>query len=282
MKTLSASLSVDETQFELDRFLDRVGQAPRSALLLDYDGTLAPFTVNRRQAFAYGGVIPRLREIMAGGWTRLVVITGRDAREVIGLLGIDPPPEVWGSHGSQRLRPDGTCTMPVVDDSAAHALAEAGNWLEWLKLRHMAEMKPGGIAVHWRGIPDARADEIRDQVLRGWFSIAQEGALSLLEFDGGVEMRLPHFDKGDAVRVLLGEMGPDVPVAYLGDDMTDEHAFEALGPRGLTVLVRPEWRKTAAQFWLKPPEGLLDFLARWAGRKGPIHKDNELQTTGGR
>ena len=106
--------------------------------------------------------------------------------------------------------------------------------------------------------------EIRDQVLRGWFPIAQEALLSVLEFDGGIEMRLPDFDKGDAVRVVISELDSDVPIAYLGDDMTDEHAFQALGTRGLTVLVRPAWRKTSARVWLKLPHELLDFLARWA------------------
>ena len=69
--------------------------------------------------------------------------------------------------------------------------------------------------------------------------------------------------KGDAVRTILDEIGPEVPVAYLGDDITDERAFLALGARGLTVLVRPEWRKTAAALWIRPPEGLQDFLTRW-------------------
>ena len=34
-------------------------------------------------------------------------------------------------------------------------------------------------------------------------------------------------DKGDAVRTILSEMKPDTPAAYLGDDATDEHAFQA-------------------------------------------------------
>ncbi len=33
--------------------------------------------------------------------------------------------------------------------------------------------------------------------------------------------------------------------------------------RGISVLVRPRWRKTEAQFWLKPPDELLDFLELW-------------------
>jgi len=285
MRTSRTSSSLPETRFELDRFLSLVRESPRSALLLDYDGTLAPFTIDRGKAFPYPGVVPCLQEIMASGRTRLVVITGRDARDAVKLLGIHPAPEVWGSHGLQRLKADGACQMPAIDEAARQALSEAAKLLERLNVQCLAEFKPGGIAVHWRALAGARAAQIREQVLRGWFPIAQQAQLSVLEFDGGVEIRLSDFDKGDAVRVLLREMGPDVPVAYLGDDTTDEHAFEALTARGLTVLVRPEWRQTAAQLWLKPPQGLLDFLERWGqqpGRRGEVCDDNQLQPMGGR
>jgi trehalose-6-phosphatase len=52
-------------------------------------------------------------------------------------------------------------------------------------------------------------------------------------------------------------------VAYLGDDSTDESAFQAMQGRGLTILVRPIWRETAAQLWLQPPDELRDFLGLW-------------------
>ena len=65
------------------------------------------------------------------------------------------------------------------------------------------------------------------------------------------------------MEVLLGEEPADVAAAYLGDDATDEEAFATLGGRGLTVLVRPEFRATTAQVWLRPPDELFDFLDRW-------------------
>ena len=52
--------------------------------------------------------------------------------------------------------------------------------------------------------------------------------------------------------------------AYLGDDLTDEDAFKAVEGRGLGILVRKQWRSTAAAAWLKPPEELIRFLERWA------------------
>jgi trehalose-6-phosphatase len=54
-----------------------------------------------------------------------------------------------------------------------------------------------------------------------------------------------------------------VSIAYLGDDQADEEAFRALQNRGLRILVRPEWRETAADVWLRPPEELVDFLFQW-------------------
>lgn len=253
-----------ENPIELDQFLGTVQHRETSALLLDYDGTLAPFSVNRDQAFPYPGVAQLLREIMLSGRTRLAIITGRNAYEVVALLGIHPPPEIWGAHGLQRLRPDGTNEVPPLDPNALRALLDAEAWLADQQIQRLAEVKPGGIAVHWRGFSDSQAEEIRNRVLSGWIPIAQRALMSVLEFDGGIEMRIQDRDKGDAVRIIINEIDGNVPIAYLGDDATDERAFLALGDRGLSVLVRPEWRNTSAQLWLRPPDDLLEFLRKWS------------------
>ena len=248
---------------EVEQFMNAVELSRVSALLLDYDGILAPFCLNRQQAFPYPGMTALLQEITANGRTRMVIITGRSAHEVIPLLAVHPAPEIWGLHGSERLRPDGTCETPRVEEPVQRALAEADRWLREQGLDHRAEFKTGAVAIHWRGLDEAKAAEIRARVLLGWLPIAQSAPMELLEFDGGIEMRMQGRDKGDAVHTILDEIGPEAPVAYLGDDITDERAFLALGARGLTVLVRPEWRKTAAALWIRPPEGLREFLTRW-------------------
>jgi trehalose-phosphatase len=248
---------------EVEQFMHAVAESPVSALLLDYDGTLAPFCLNRRQALPYPGVTALLREIIADGRTRVVIITGRNAHEVLPLLAVQPAPEIWGCHGLERLRPDGTCETPRVEEAALRALAEADRWLRHQELHNRAEFKTGAVAIHWRGLDDVMAAETRARVLLGWSPIAQSAPMQLLEFDGGIEMRMPGLDKGDAVRIILKEIPPDAPVAFLGDDITDERAFLALGTRGLTALVRPEWRETAAVLWIRPPEGLREFLTQW-------------------
>jgi trehalose 6-phosphate phosphatase len=252
-----------DEQPQVESFVKTVERASRSLLLLDYDGTLAPFHTERDRALPYPGVAAVLQELVRNGRTRVVIISGREASDAIPLLGIHPCPEVWGLHGLQRVKPNGKSEISELDESISEALAVADRWLEYQRLQHTAEFKPGSIAVHWRGQGECEAEAVRGRVLLGWTSIADHFGLDLLEFDGGVEIRPPHADKGDAVRTLLQEVAPDTPAAYLGDDNTDEPAFRVINGRGLSVLVRPRWRETAAQSWLRPPQQLLDFLTQW-------------------
>ena len=248
---------------QLESFLTLVEQAPRSLLMLDFDGTLAPFRKDRKKAVPYPGVVSALQDILSTGKTRIVIISGRDVSETVPLLSIKPHPEVWGLHGLQRLKADGTVELCELNDSTVEALARAENWVRSANLLHAVEFKAGSLAVHWRGLPEAEAQAMHKRVMEGWTGIAKESDLDLMNFDGGVEIRSPKANKGTAVDTILSEMDPDVPAAYLGDDATDEDAFQAINPRGLSILVRPEWRQTAAQFWLKPPDELLELFAGW-------------------
>lgn len=260
MEVASLPLNSDPT---VAAFFERLAASRKSALLLDYDGTLAPFRVERQKALPYEGVNTALQEIIDTGRTRIVIITGREAHDIQSLLEIDPFPEVWGSHGLQRLRPGGSCEMPVLDPRALEAIADAERWLAYQGLQNLAEPKPGSIAAHWRAVNHQEAAQLRGRILLGWFPIAQSASLALLEFDGGVELRVPDRDKGYAIRTILEEIGLQSPVAFLGDDRSDEFAFQALRGRGLTALVRPKVRNTSAQIWIKPPEELLEFLRLW-------------------
>lgn len=252
-----------EAKSQLTPFLETLAQAPEAVLLLDYDGTVAPFRVERDQAYPYPGVALLLQEIVRNGRTRVVVISGRDASDVLPLLNIHPRPEVWGVHGLQRLKTNGNLEMPQLDERTLNGLSDADRWLGYQQLRHTAEFKAGSIAVHWRGLSEIDAENLRSRVLLGWRAIAKDSRLDLLEFDGGIEIRACEADKGDAVRTFLSEISPGAPAAYLGDDSTDESAFRAMQGRGISVLVRPKWRQTVAQFWLKPPGELVDFLGLW-------------------
>jgi trehalose 6-phosphate phosphatase len=248
---------------ECAHFFGRLRQAPCRALLLDYDGTIAPFTAERRNARPYPVVMDLLGKIVNCGYSRVVMITGRSAKDLKSLLDGGPCPEIWGTHGLERLKPDGSYELMSAEAEQACELAEAEAWLSKEGLTSLGEVKPGAIAVHWRGLSVNVANEVRAAAYRVWSPIAARAGVKLAEFDGGLELRMSTCNKGNAVRTILGELGPASVAAYLGDDRTDEDAFRALRENDLAVLVRPECRETAAALWIKPPEELLQFLMDW-------------------
>jgi trehalose 6-phosphate phosphatase len=116
--------------------------------------------------------------------------------------------------------------------------------------------------MHWRGATPEQAARIEQETRALFEPAAQLEGFKLQPFEAGLELRAGR-DKGAAVRVLLSECADCGPVAFLGDDLTDEAAFAAVEGRGLGILVRPEHRQTAAGAWLRPPEEIKWFLEKW-------------------
>jgi trehalose-phosphatase len=119
--------------------------------------------------------------------------------------------------------------------------------------------------MHWRGAPPHKARAIEKRARQLFEPLAQMDGLGLLEFEAGLELRVGR-DKGGAVEEILAESGRDAPVAYLGDDLTDESAFRAVNAHEgahLSVLMRRIGRESAADIWLRPPAELREFLERW-------------------
>jgi trehalose-6-phosphatase len=99
-------------------------------------------------------------------------------------------------------------------------------------------------------------------MLRHWSPLAQETGLIIQEFDEGMELRAPGYDQGVALRAVLTELGPTGLAVYLAQDLSAEDVFRAVQPPGIGVLVRDEFRTTAADLWLQP-SSLSIFLTRW-------------------
>lgn len=255
----------EEAAEKLEVFFRAFAGAYSPLLLLDYDGTLAPFRVDRFQARPWAGVRDLLTHIQKQGRTRMVVVTGRPAEEIAPLLALEPRLEVWGLHGAERLYPDGRREL---EDAPAETRARLDELRERLRrdsLGRLFEDKANGAVMHWRGASPAKARLIEQRTRALFEPLAQLDGLALLEFEAGLELRAGR-DKGGAVEEILEEYGAGGPVAFLGDDLTDEAAFRAVNAAGdahLSVLVRRERRETVADVWLRPPGELLGFLGMW-------------------
>jgi len=247
----------------LEVFFEQLRQAEKQALLLDYDGTIAPFTLARERAYPYPTLEELIDCIQATTATRTVLVSGRPAHDLQALLRLQIRPEIWGTHGRERLLPDGTYEVAAADPLGLRALAEADAWMEAQGWMDRMEPKPGATALHWRGLPREQAEEMSRRLRAALADLCGEAGLRLRDFAGGVEVDVGGADKGDAIDTVLGEMGEGTVAAYLGDDFSDEDAFRAIRGRGLGVLVRPRPRPTAAEVWVAPPEGVAQFLNEW-------------------
>jgi trehalose-phosphatase len=254
-----------EAAQKLQAFFLTFTSAAHPLLLLDYDGTLAPFRVDRFTSRPWAGVSELLARIQQLGRTRMAVITGRPAQEIAPLLGLDPPLEVWGLHGAERLYPDGRRNLEQAPAATQAKLEELRQFLRRDSLGGLFEDKANGVVMHWRGASPRKAKLVETRTRALFEPLAHLNGLALLDFEAGLELRAGR-NKGGAVQAILAEAKPAGPVAYLGDDLSDEAAFRAVNLAAgshLSALVRRERRATAADLWLRPPGELKAFLERW-------------------
>ena len=241
--------------------LAQIGRGP-SLLMLDYDGTLAPFREDRMQALPWPGVTDRLDRLRALPSVHLTLVTGRSAHDLAALVPVKRPIEIWGSHGREHLTAEGvysSAMLPPVQQAAIEQLERA---LQQAGFQSRAERKPASIAVHWRGLSAEEVGKIEQIAFDVHRKAGERAGLHLLAFDGGLEMRSDSITKGHAALHMLTQY-PTAAAAYLGDDTTDEDAFSVLRGRALTLLVRDQPRPSQAAYWLRPPEELLGFLDAW-------------------
>lgn len=113
------------------------------------------------------------------------------------------------------------------------------------------------MAVHVRQVADpvAAATLLTDARSRA------DSSLTLKPGKDVLELAVTDADKGSALRRLAGELGA-VATLYLGDDLTDEDAFRALGADDVTVKVGAG--ETAARHRVEDTAGALAVLAELA------------------
>ena len=251
-------------QINLDRFFRQLSKS-MGLLILDYDGTLAPFVPNPELALPYPEARSALQKLIQLPHTKVVVLSGRALKDLSILLKIDPLPELWGSHGGEKLLAGASAPMiKKIDPSMRKLLDKAAVEARQLAPELYCEAKPLSVALHWRGAAPKIAQEQSQQLIGAWKKKLLSGnPLELHAFDQGIELRLKGLNKAAAVKTLLEELPSGTAIAYLGDDFTDEEAFEFLAERALKVLVRKEMRTTRADIQLEPPEELFWFLNRW-------------------
>jgi trehalose 6-phosphate phosphatase len=250
-----------------------------TAIVTDFDGTLAPIVVDPYQARPLAGVAETLGSL-ARRFALVAVVSGRSVSFLERLLVVSdpdsggtpvsgagaPPIHLVGLYGLERLRGDGRITVepqaerwrPVVDDAAARLSRDAPAGV-------LVEPKGLAVTVHWRHAPEA-ADwvvSVVDAEMQRSGLRSHPGRLS-------VELRPPlDVDKGSVVRGLTESCEA---ACYFGDDLGDLPAFAALtalsseaGMRTVSIAVADKESdplvSESADITLAGPTEALDALA---------------------
>jgi trehalose 6-phosphate phosphatase len=239
-------------------------------VFFDFDGTLSDIVDDPDSA--------RLSEDAADALTSLIaqcpvaILSGRDLADVRQRIGL---PGIWygGSHGFELTGPDGAhhqnveaaASIPVLEQAAAELVNQLSH-IPGVVVEH----KRFGVAVHYRKAARDRVGEVTAVVRRA----GQRIGLRVTTGREVIELR-PHvdWDKGKTLRWVLdyirdAEPGRLLPI-YLGDDITDEDAFDAVRDDGIAVVVRHSDdgdRATSALFALDNPEQVREFTERLARR----------------
>jgi len=231
----------------------------RLAVFLDYDGTLTPIVSHPENAWLSESMRETLRSL--AGRLPTAVLSGRDLDDVRGRVHVDGIVYA-GSHGfdiagAGGLRRElGAAYLPVLD-AAERELREALDEIPGAQL----ERKHFSVAAHYRNVSQEDAFKVALAV-----DAVAEKHRELRRINGKkVYELLPDIDwhKGKAVLWLLEalelEQGNTLPI-YIGDDRTDEDAFNAIEKRGVGILVSEQPKITAASYLLNNPEEVERFL----------------------
>jgi alpha,alpha-trehalose-phosphate synthase [UDP-forming]/trehalose-phosphatase len=249
----------------LGEIADRVIPRARLALVLDFDGTLAPIVETPDRAALPDRVRPALERLARMPHVTLAVVSGRSLEDVRDRVGIERAIYA-GNHGFEIAGARWQWAHP----DAARLRAQLAAALVTLRARVEAipgtvvEDKGLTIAVHYRQTPHPLVETVRVSV----YEEAERRGLAVRLGKRVFELRPPvRWDKGRAVRWILDrECGPDWPrraaVVYAGDDRTDEDAFLALPDPAITIKVGPGTQPTAAAFAVRDVAEMVQFL--WA------------------
>jgi trehalose 6-phosphate phosphatase len=242
------------------RHVSRLAEFAASNVLLafDYDGTLAPIAPDPE----FAPMRPRTRRLLRTVARRYpcVVISGRARADLARC--VDGVP-VWHLSGNHGLEPWG--------EDAAYP-AQVKSWVRQLEQRlaghHgvVVENKAYSLTIHYRHARPKRAAlravDRAVRTLRGARTIPGKEAISVVP-RGAV-------DKGDALERARRLLHCDRAI-YVGDDDTDEDAFDPARPERLLGIRVGLRHRSRARYHLKN-QGEIDRLLETLIALRPIRR----------
>ena len=241
-----------------------VVSARPSALFFDFDGTLSEIVNDPAAATLVPGADKALQELAA--LYPVAVLSGRDLADIRARVGI---PGLWyaGSHGFEMVGPDGThhqnetaaAAVPLLEAAAADLTERLGG-IDGVVVEH----KRFAVAVHYRNAAPEAAAKVTAAVheVGGRIGLKVTAGRKVVELRPNLD-----WDKGKTLEWIVDRISGQeslLPI-YVGDDLTDEDAFDSVLHDGIGIVVQHNEdgdRSTAARFALADPVHVREFIER--------------------
>jgi len=232
----------------------------------DFDGTLSPIEENPEAPKPTETNLRSLRALRDHPQVRPAVISGRglaDLQQRVGIEGVD----YVGNHGlelgidgQRETHPDAAAAEPVIED-ICQTLTDRLTDIEGT----VVENKGVTATIHYRMVDRDKVETVQDHIREAVRELG-EGEVEIHDGKESLELRpAADWDKGSAISRLLEHVDGWLPL-YIGDDTTDEAAFEEIRPDGITVHVGDN-HETAADFRVRTSVEAEVFV-RWAVTDG--------------
>ena len=231
--------------------------AERRALLLDYDGTLVPFSSEPKLARPDEELIELLNTLGTDPANQVTIISGRPRRTLEEWVG-NLPISLIAEHGVWLRNKGGNWHM---------LKAMTSDWKDRVRpiLQLYVDRLPGALleekefslAWHYRRADPEQAPHRAKELLDDLAGYTRNIDVQVFEGNKVIEIRNSGVNKGTAGLEWLRQYQPDF-ILGIGDDWTDEDLFRALPASAYSV--RVGLANTSARYYLSGPATVRRML----------------------
>ncbi len=230
-------------------------------IFLDYDGTLTPIAATPDMAVLADDMRHVIEELSS--CYKVSVVSGRATDDVKSKVQIDGI-FYAGSHGFEIVDPNGKVEVNEEAQAIRHVIDEVHEKLsDRLKdvRGALVEHVKYTISSHYRLVSDGdfqKVNQAVEDILKEYPNLRKTSGKKVFELRPRID-----WHKGKAVEWILNVLGyqPSRHTAiYIGDDITDEDAFDALQNKGFGILVANEPRPSKATYMIKDVQDVKKVL----------------------
>jgi trehalose 6-phosphate synthase/phosphatase len=243
------------------RLLEDYRQAGKRLLLLDYDGSLVPFSENYKEARPPESLTDLLKRLSADPRNEVILVSGRSVHDLKTWFG-KLPIGLIAEHGAAVRKPGNKSwrTIEKVDTRWKQTIRPILEKYVGLAPGARLETKPHSLVWHYRSASPYYAQKYAVVIRRVLKPLIKRWGLEIMQGNKVLEIKNPRVSKGAAVQPWLKRKYGFV--LALGDDVTDEELFAVLSDDVYSIKIGHG--RTAARFRLNSHRDTLSLLQKMA------------------